>query len=81
MNPVYVHGAFCPVVFDVLVASSSPGEGRGRDNNIIVDGDLNLTLNRVRIGDTFQWKIDFLVNSFINLKWLGGLMLIQFKFG
>ena len=32
LNSVYVHGAFCPVVFDVLVASSSPVEGRGRDN-------------------------------------------------
>ena len=31
LNSVYVHGAFCPVVFDVLVASSSPVEGRGCD--------------------------------------------------
>ena len=30
LNSVYVHGAFCPVVFDVLVASSLPVEGWGR---------------------------------------------------
>ena len=34
MNSIYDHGAFCPVVFDVLVASSSPVEGRGRDKDI-----------------------------------------------
>ena len=34
LNSVYVHGAFCSVVFDVLVASSSPVEGRGRDSMV-----------------------------------------------
>ena len=34
LNSVYVHGVFCSVVFDVLVASSSPVEGRGRDNMV-----------------------------------------------
>ena len=34
LNFVYVHGAFCPVVFDVLVASSSSVEGRGRDKMV-----------------------------------------------
>ena len=30
----YAHWAVCPVVFDVLVASSSPVEGRGCDNMV-----------------------------------------------
>ena len=36
LNSVHVHGAFCPVVFDVLVASSSPVEGRGRDIEFMI---------------------------------------------
>ena len=61
----YAHWAVCPVVYDMSVASSSPVEGRGRDN-MVSERRLQQWASMGQEGAVTEGRITFSVQQSIN---------------